>query len=137
MKFMTISALAKLAGIGVETVRFYQRLGLLETPERPSGQQNAGRIRRYGDEHLRTLRFIRAAKAAGFTLDEIGELIALDSTHERARARHMAHARIAALDEKISELSAARKALKHLAAECAAGSEGPCPILEAFDHIHA
>lgn len=136
MKYMTISALARSGDVGVETVRFYQRLGLLETPARPAGGETGGRIRRYGDEHLRRLRFIRAAKAAGFTLDEISELIALDSTNERARAREMANARVAALDAKILELTAARKALKHLAEECAAGSSGPCPILDSFDHMH-
>lgn len=135
MKYMTISSLAQSGGVGVETVRFYQRQGLLDTPERPAGTGDEGRIRRYGDEHLRTLRFIRSAKSAGFTLGEIAELIALDSTSDRARAHRMASTRISALDAKISELKTIRKALKHLADDCAAGSAGPCPILASFDHI--
>jgi len=136
MNYMTISGLAQSGGVGIETVRFYQRIGLLETPDRPSDREGVGRTRRYGDEHLRTLRFIRSAKSAGFTLDEISELIALDSTNDRARARRMANDRIAALDQRISELKAARKALKHLADECAVGSSGPCPILASFEHIN-
>lgn len=135
MNHMTISGLARAGGVGIETVRFYQRLGLLETPSRRAGMMGEGKTRRYGEEHLRTLRFIRSAKSAGFTLEEISELIALDSTHDRARAREMANVRISALNEKISELEAARKALRHLAAECAAGSSGPCPILSSFEHL--
>lgn len=133
MKNMTISGLAQSGGVGVETVRYYQRLGLLDTPHRPMAVGGEGRTRRYGAEHVRTLAFIRSAKSAGFTLEEIGELIALDATDDRARARQLASERIAALDEKIAELSAARAALKKLAHECAAGSSGPCPILAAFD----
>ena len=79
MADLTIGRLAEAAGVGVETVRFYQRKGLLETPTRESG------IRRYGSEDLRRLRFIRQAQAAGFTLEEIRELIALDAGHDRAR----------------------------------------------------
>ncbi len=79
---MTISALAASGGVGVETVRFYQRRGLLDTPSRGGG------IRHYGDADLRRLRFIRSAQAAGFTLDGIGELLALDATQDRARVRH-------------------------------------------------
>lgn len=135
MKHMTISKLAKSADVGVETVRFYQRLGLIETPARPAGAGGEGRTRHYGDEHVRKLRFIRSAKSAGFTLEEIGELIALDATRNRARARELASERIAALDAKITELSAAREALVHLAEECASGKAGPCPIIASFEHM--
>ena len=124
----TIGALAKAAGVGVETVRYYQRRGLLPEPARPPGE-----VRRYGDEDVKRLRFIRYAQAAGFTLNEIGELIALDASDDRARARVLAQARVAALDEQIAKLKRARRALKQLATECAAGDIGPCPILEAFD----
>ncbi|TDK34123.1 MerR family transcriptional regulator [Luteimonas terrae] len=124
---MTISALAASGGVGVETVRFYQRRGLLDTPSRGGG------IRHYGDADLRRLRFIRSAQAAGFTLDGIAELLALDATHDRARVRALADARIAALDAKIAELQQARDALATLAQRCGHGKRGPCPILEAFD----
>jgi len=124
---MTIARLGAAAGVGVETVRYYQRRGLLAVP--PS----AGAVRRYGPDDLRRLRFIRRAQAAGFTLEEIGELLALDRTNDRARVRTLAAERIAAHDAKISELEQSRAALDRLRSHCASGQKGPCPILEAFD----
>ena len=111
----TISGLAHAAGVGVETVRYYQRRGLLPEPARPPGE-----VRRYGE-------------AAGFTLNEIKELIDLDASDDRARARELAQARVAAIDEKIAELRTARDALAGLATACAKKRGGPCPILKAFD----
>lgn len=130
---LTIAGLARRGGVGVETVRYYQRRGLLRTPSRPSGGDATGAVRRYGEADVRRLRFIRAAQAAGFTLDEIVELLALDATDDRTRARALATTRIAALDERIAELVAARDALSRLARRCGEGSSGPCPILSAFD----
>lgn len=128
MKTATISGLAKAGGVGVETIRYYQRRGLLETPGRAGGG-----VRRYGESDLARLRFIRSAQTAGFTLEAIGELIALDAGEDRARARQLAAARIAALDERIAQLTEARDALARLARDCAAERGGPCPILTAFD----
>jgi len=82
---------------------------------------------------LKRLRFVRSAQAAGFTLNEIKELLDLDASDDRARARELAQARIAAIDEKIAELREARDALSGLATECASKRGGPCPILRAFD----
>jgi MerR family mercuric resistance operon transcriptional regulator len=124
----TIGALANAAGVGVETVRYYQRRGLLIEPPRPHGE-----VRRYGDEDLRRLKFIRAAQAAGFTLAEIGELLELSASDDRVRARELAQARVAALDEKIAELKEAREALSGLATACSRQRGGNCPILSAFD----
>lgn len=132
MSAMTIGTLARAAGVGVETVRYYQRRGLLPEPERPSGGLT-GSVRRYGNDIVRRLRFIKSAQAAGFTLEEIGELLALDATDDRSQAREMARARVAALDAKIVELQAAREALSRLASLCASSGAGPCPILTAFD----
>jgi MerR family transcriptional regulator, mercuric resistance operon regulatory protein len=123
----SIGGLAEAGGVGVETVRFYQRRGLIRTPSRDSG------VRRYDEEDLRRLRFIRRAQAAGFTLDEIGELLGLDATEDRARVRTMARHRIALLDRRIAELQAARDALERLAIECGHADGAPCPILVAFD----
>ena len=125
---MRISELARKAGVGVETVRFYQRQGLLPVPR---GDAPAGR--RYGAEDLHRLRYIRQAQAAGFTLAEIAELIELHHSDDRPRAREMARVRIAALDEQIAALQSAREALGRLVRDCARGGEGPCPILGAFD----
>ena len=127
MKDMTIAKLGAAAGVGVETVRYYQRRGLLSVPAR------AGAVRRYGPEDVRRLRFVRRAQAAGFSLDEIGELIALGSQDDRARVREMAADRLTALDARIAELERARAALERLRSACASGSKGPCPILEAFE----
>ena len=124
----TIGGLAKAAGVGVETVRYYQRRGLLPEPARPPGE-----VRRYGEADMKRLRFIRSAQAAGFTLNEIKELLDLDAADDRARARELARARVAAIDAKIAELREARDALSDLASACARKRGGPCPILGAFD----
>jgi len=126
MANLTIGSLAAEAGVGVETVRFYQRRGLLAVPPR------AGGIRRYDGRDVDRLRFIKRAQAAGFTLAEIAELIALDAGEDRPRARQLAQARIVALDEKIAELKEARTSLARLAKECGEGRAGPCPIIASF-----
>lgn len=124
---LTIGQLAAGGNVGVETIRFYQRKGLLKTPTRQSG------IRRYGSFDLRRLRFIKQAQSAGFTLEEIRELLELDAGQDRSRARELAQSRVEALDAKIAELGRARDALQKLATECGAGGKGPCPILASFD----
>jgi MerR family transcriptional regulator, mercuric resistance operon regulatory protein len=124
----TIGGLAKAAGVGVETVRYYQRRGLLSQPVRPHGE-----VRRYSEQDVKRLRFIRSAQAAGFTLAEIKELVDLDASDDRARARELAQSRVAAIDAKIEELREARDALAGLATACAKKRGGPCPILRAFE----
>lgn len=124
---LRISDLAREGGVGVETVRFYQRKGLLD---RPRGEAAGGR--HYGSDDVHRLRYVRQAQTAGFTLAEIAELIDLDRKDDRARAREMARERIAALDEQIAALQSARRSLDRLAKDCARGGEGPCPILAAF-----
>ncbi len=131
MNSLTIGSLAKAGGVGVETVRFYQRRGLLSEPERP----NQNGVRRYGEDDVRRLRFVRMAQRAGFSLSEIRELLELDATADRIRIQTLANQRIASLDEKIATLSAAREALASLADVCGAGSSGPCPIFSAFDSV--
>jgi MerR family mercuric resistance operon transcriptional regulator len=124
---LTIAKLAAAGDVGVETVRYYQRRGLLEIPTRDR------EIRRYGSDDVRRLRFIRQAQAAGFTLEEIKELLDLDASEDRSRARELAGARVKALDGKIADLQRARDALKRLARECGSGGAGPCPILTSFE----
>jgi MerR family mercuric resistance operon transcriptional regulator len=128
MKAMRISDLAQAGGVGVETVRFYQRKGLLAVPR---GDAPAGR--HYDEEDLRRLRYVKQAQTAGFTLAEIAELLELHRSDDRPRAREMARERIAALDARIAELQAARQSLAKLAQACAKGGAGPCPILDAFE----
>ena len=124
---LTIGKLAAAGGVGVETIRFYQRNGLLEQPTRESG------IRRYGSEDLRRLRFIRQAQTAGFTLQQIKELLELDAGEDRSRARELATERVKALNATIAQLQQARDALVRLATACSSSDKGPCPILTSFD----
>ena len=126
LRSLTIGRLAAAGGVGVETIRFYQRKGLLDQPTRDAG------VRRYGSEDVRRLRFIKQAQAAGFTLEQIKQLIDLDASDDRPRVRELANERLAALDARIAELKQARDALKRLAHECGNGSPGPCPILTSF-----
>ena len=128
MKSLRISEVAQAGGVGVETVRFYQRKRLLGVPE----ATGAGG-RHYGSDDVGRLRFIRRAQAAGFSLAEIATLIDLDRTDDRPQARMMARDRIAALDAQIAQLQTARASLSRLANDCAKSGAGPCPILAAFD----
>lgn len=132
MPDVTIAGLAKAGGVGVETVRYYQRRGLLRTPKRAAGGGIAGGIRRYGEEDVRRLAFIRSAQAAGFTLEQIEELLALDAGQDRPRARELAKERLTAIEAKIAELEKAKASLQRLARACSASSSGPCPIISAF-----
>lgn len=129
MDGMTIAGLARAGGVGVETVRYYQRRGLLGVPERgiDSG------IRRYGSDDVRKLRFIRSAQSAGFTLEEIASLVEMDAVADRGPARALALQRIEALDAKIAELTEARNGLVRLATRCGGKGAGPCPIISAFE----
>ena len=129
MPEMTIAKLARAGGVGVETVRYYQRRGLMPVP-RATGDSA---YRHYGPDHLQRLRFIRRAQAAGFTLEEIGELLALDRASDRPRVRELAGKRLAALDAQLKDIEAARGALKRLLGACRGSDQGPCPIIEAFD----
>ena len=128
MKAMRISDLARAGGVGVETVRFYQRKGLLAVPR---GDAPGGR--HYDEEDLRRLRYVKQAQTAGFTLAEIARLLELHRSDDRPRAREMARERIEVLDAQIAALQGARQSLARLAQDCAKGGAGPCPILHAFD----
>ena len=129
MAGMTIAKLAKAAEVGVETVRYYQRRGLMPVP-RATGRTA---YRHYDDGHLQRLRFIRRAQAAGFTLEEIKELLALDRTTDRARIRALAGQRLEALARQAEELEASCTALQRLLGVCQGSNRGACPIIEAFD----
>ena len=130
MNTLTIGKLASQAGVGVETVRFYERSGLLDQPARP-----ARGFRRYPDAAIKRLRFIRQARDLGFNLDEIGDLLALrlspSATCENVRDR--TQEKIIEIDRRIDLLSTMRASLSELLASC--DLDGPatdCPIL---DHL--
>jgi MerR family mercuric resistance operon transcriptional regulator len=132
MKPLTIGQVARLAGVGVETVRFYEREGLLSEPAR-----KASGYRQYTDDVVTRLRFIRRAKELGFSLKEIGELIALrfDSSTSCAEVKVRARAKLADIETKLKDLQRMKRALSKLTAACS--GQGPleqCSILGALDH---
>jgi MerR family copper efflux transcriptional regulator len=133
MSYMTIGRLAKEAGVNIQTVRFYERRGLIPAPRRtPSG------YREYSRDALSRLLFIRGAKHLGFTLREISELLSLrvDDRTPCEKVREKARAKIKEIDRRISSLVTIRKALESLVEACEGqGPQGPCPILEAMDGI--
>jgi MerR family mercuric resistance operon transcriptional regulator len=128
---MTIAKLAKTAGVGVETVRYYQRRGLMPVPKACGAT-----YRTYDRKDAERLLFIRRAQAAGFTLEEIGELLKLDPRQGRNRVRELARERLETLENKIAELKASQAALEALWQTCVATAQGPCPIIEAFGSAH-
>jgi len=130
MEFLKTGELAERAGVHVETLRFYERRGLLsEPPRRASG------YRAYAEESVRRIRFIKRAQDLGFSLKEIGELLALrvEPTVTCAEVRAKAAAKVADVRQKIADLQAIEQALQTLTASCS--GQGPvtdCPIL---DHL--
>lgn len=131
MSALSIGKVAKRAGIGVETVRFYERRGLLEEPTR-----TASGYRQYDIEDIARLAFIQQAKSLGFSLKEVGELLSLKSgprTTSR-EIKQLASAKLEGIEEKIKMLQKIRRTLKKLVNRCP--GEGPasdCPILESLN----
>lgn len=130
MQSFTIGEVARRAGVGIDTVRYYERNRLLpEAPRRLSG------YREYGADDVRRLRFIRRAKDLGFTLAEIGELLALASDQGRGvrGVKARAEARLGEVERRIREMQRVRRGLKRLIAACPGrGALGNCPILAAL-----
>jgi Hg(II)-responsive transcriptional regulator len=127
---MWISEAADQAGVNVQTLRYYERRGLLpKPPRRTSGYRD------YRDDSVRTVRFIKRAQELGFSLDEVEELLALrrQSPRNRQRLRSVAERRIQQIDRKIAELERMRAALRTLVHTCQAGTTLACPIIEALD----
>lgn len=123
---ITIGRLATLAEVGVETVRYYQRRGLLPEPRRPLGQ-----VRRYGDEELGRLRFIRRAQAMGFTLSEVGQLLTLTSGQACSATRSLAATKLCDVERRMAELAALREELVTWIGACDANPQKACcPTLE-------
>lgn len=135
MQALTIGEVAKAADIGVETVRFYEREGLIaEPPRRQSG------YRQYPPDTIRRLRFIRRAKDLGFTLKEIGELLDLrvDPTRSCSDVRALAKAKMADIEAKMLDLARIQAALTDLVRVCRGkGPTSVCPILDALDEQEA
>jgi Hg(II)-responsive transcriptional regulator len=127
---MWISEAAQQAGVNVQTIRYYERRGLLPSPPR----RTSG-YRELPAETVRRVRFIKRAQDLGFSLDEVAELLRLRSAtpRTRTRVRAIAERRLRQIEQKIVELEAMRKALRTLVHRCHAGTTLECPIIEALD----
>ncbi len=130
MRTIGIGQLAKAAGVGVETVRFYERKGLLDVPAR----KDSG-YRQYDDDAVERLRLIRRAQQVGFTLKEIRDLLALrdDPDARRADVRDRATGKVADIDAKVRDLLAMRESLVAFLTSCEGdGPASGCPIIAAL-----
>jgi MerR family transcriptional regulator, mercuric resistance operon regulatory protein len=124
----TIGALAKKAGVNIETIRFYQRRGLLAEPEKPLKG-----IRRYTENHVRRVRFIKQGQKLGFSLDEIVELLSLEDGQHCCEAQEIAYRKLVLIRERIESLRKMETALSYLVESCT-GNTGSitCPIILAL-----
>jgi Hg(II)-responsive transcriptional regulator len=128
---LRIGDVASRAGVNIQTLRYYERRGLVEEPERTTSG-----YREYPSETVRLIRFIKRAQHLGFTLSEIEELITLRDArgHKRSDVRVLAEAKMRDIDQKLAQLQAMRSALSTLVESCGCRDGRPtCPILEALD----
>jgi len=128
MAQMTIGTLAKGAGVNVETIRYYQRLKLLEEPAKPLGG-----VRRYSDAAVARVRFIKGAQELGFSLAEIQRLLRLEDPQSCGEARALAAEKLALVESRVADLIRLRGALKDLIARCdRRRGKIACPIIESL-----
>ena len=121
----TIGALAETAGVNVETIRFYQRKGLMPEPEKPYGS-----IRRYGAAELARVRFIKSAQRLGFSLEEVGELLKLEDGARCSEARQLAEQKLVDVRQKLGDLQRIESVLAGLVARCSAvRGRVNCPLI--------
>ena len=127
----TIGALAETAGVNVETIRFYQRKGLMPEPEKPYGS-----IRRYGTAELARVRFIKSAQRLGFSLEEIGELLQLEDGARCSEARQLAEQKLVDVRQKLSDLQRIESVLAGLVARCSAvRGRVNCPLIASLQEV--
>jgi len=125
---LSIGRLAAEAGVNVETIRYYQRRGLLEEPQKPLNGQ-----RRYPAELTKRVRFIKRAQVLGFTLEEIAGLLQLEEANACAETRELAGRKLQIIESKLADLTAMRKALAKLVRQCdSPGGNLGCPIIHAL-----
>ena len=125
---MTIGRLAQAALVNIETVRYYQRLGLLEEPDKP-----ADGYRRYAPHQIRRLQFIKRAQALGFTLAEVGDLLRLQTGHMCTDTRGLATRKLQLIDQRMAGLAAMRQTLADLIQQCdTEGADDVCPVIDAL-----
>lgn len=125
MDNLTISGLARAAGVSIETIRYYQRRGLLEEPEKPLNG-----IRHYSADAAGRVRFIKKAQKLGFSLEEVGTLLALNDGLHCNEAREVAERKLIAIRSKLADLAAMEQTLTALVRQCErGGKERYCPII--------
>ncbi|RVT49831.1 Hg(II)-responsive transcriptional regulator [Rubrivivax albus] len=125
MNGLTIGAVAKAAGVNVETVRFYQRRALLPEPDRPYGS-----IRRYEAEDVARVKFVKAAQRLGFSLDEVASLLKLDDGTHCDEARQLAEGKLADVRKKLKDLRRIESALAGLVSGCGTRrGKLSCPLI--------
>jgi MerR family mercuric resistance operon transcriptional regulator len=124
---LTIAALAKIANVGVETVRYYERRGLIQRPAR-----KVGAYRTYDSNDASRIRFIKRAQELGFTLEEIRELLALEDGTDRRSIRRIASARLLQIRTRIADLERISAVLTQLLHKCEDEKTPQCPIIAAF-----
>lgn len=120
----TIGAVAKAAGVNVETIRFYQRKGLLTEPDKPYGS-----IRRYGPADVARVKFVKAAQRLGFSLDEVAGLLTLDDGTHCDEARQLAEQKLADVRAKLAALRRIERVLAALVRDCARHGTASCPLI--------
>jgi MerR family mercuric resistance operon transcriptional regulator len=125
---VTIGAVAKAAGVNVETIRYYQRRGLLAQPEKALRG-----IRRYGQSDIERLIFVKSAQRLGFTLDEVALLLKLDDGTHCSDAKRIAQHKLAQVRSRIADLSRMERALAALVARCQTQRGNvACPLIDAL-----
>ncbi len=124
---MTIGRVAKAAGVNVETIRYYQRRGLIGEPRKPPGGH-----RRYPIAVLHQINFIRRAQQLGFTLDEIGLLLELSDGRACRETRVIAEKRFAVIESRIAELQRMRGELGELIEACRGAGRASCPLIKSL-----
>jgi MerR family mercuric resistance operon transcriptional regulator len=129
----TIGVFAKAAGVNVETIRFYQRKGLLAEPDKPQGS-----IRRYGEADVTRIRFVKSAQRLGFSLDEIAELLRLDDGAHCDEASHLAEHKLKDVREKMADLARLEAVLSALVGACHTRKENvSCPLITSLQENRA
>lgn len=122
---LTIGAMARVAGVNLETIRFYQRKGLMPEPGRPPGG-----VRRYNDVDLARLRFIKSAQRLGFSLDEVADLLTLEDGSQCREARERGQRKLADVRARLSDLQRIEQVLADLVARCGSTrGRVRCPLI--------
>jgi MerR family mercuric resistance operon transcriptional regulator len=127
---LTIARAADAAAVGVQTIRYYERRGLIPQPT-----QKIGAYRRYDGKHVARIRFIKRAQELGFTLEEVESLLELEDGTNRTRVQEIASARLEQIRERIRSLTRMERTLSHLLEHCRSGTAMACPIIEALSGV--